>query len=203
MKALIVVDVQNDFCHGGALAVPEGDRIVPIINQMQTKFNLIVATQDWHPADHGSFAANHPGKNIGEVIELNGLMQILWPVHCVENTPGADFHPGLDRRRIAGIFHKGTDPGVDSYSGFFDNGHRKSTGLGEYLKEQGVDEIYVCGLTTDYCAKYSTLDALDLGFKTHLIEDACRGVNLTPGDVEKAIAEMKAKGVAVCTSGEI
>ena len=160
-------------------------------------FDLVVATQDWHPAGHGSFAANHPGKEIGEVIDLNGLPQILWPVHCVENTPGADFHRGLDRRRIARVFHKGTDPGIDSYSAFFDNAHRKSTGLGEYLKEQGVDDVYLCGLATDYCVKFTALDAVDLGFKTRVIEDACRGVNLKPGDVQRALNEMRAKGVEI------
>ncbi len=203
MKALIITDIQNDFCPGGALAVPEGDRIVPIVNRLQAGFDLIVATQDWHPADHGSFAANHPGRGIGEIIDLGGLPQILWPVHCVQNTPGADFHPDLDCSRIARLFHKGTDVDIDSYSSFFDNGHRKTTGLGEYLKEQGVDEVDICGLTTDYCVKFSALDAMDLGFKTYVIEDACRGVNLQSGDAEKAIAEMRAKGAMVCSSGTL
>jgi nicotinamidase/pyrazinamidase len=201
VKALIITDIQNDFCPGGALAIREGDEIVPFINQLQPRFDLVVATQDWHPRGHGSFAANHPGKKIGEVIDLNGLPQILWPVHCVENTPGADFHPGLDRRRIARVFHKGADPGIDSYSAFFDNGHRKATGLGEYLEERGVDEVYLCGLAIDYCVKFTALDAVALGFKTCVIEDACRGVNLQPGDVERAVGEMRAKGVEVCLSG--
>ena len=178
MKALIIVDVQNDFCPGGALPVPEGDRVVEVINRIQPGFDLVVATQDWHPADHGSFAANHPGRRPGEQIELAGLPQILWPVHCVQGTPGAELHAGLDRSRIARVFHKGTDPNVDSYSGFFDNGRRTSTGLGEYLKGQGVTEVYVCGLATDYCVKFTALDAVGLGFKTYLIEDACRGVEL-------------------------
>ena len=124
MKALIIVDVQNDFCPGGALPVPEGDRVVEVINRIQPEFDLVVATQDWHPADHGSFAANHPGRSPGEQIELAGLPQILWPVHCVQGTPGAELHPGLDRSRIARVFQKGADPNIDSYSGFFDNGHR-------------------------------------------------------------------------------
>jgi nicotinamidase/pyrazinamidase len=202
MKALIITDVQNDFCPGGALAIPDGDRIVPLVNALQGRFDLVVATQDWHPAEHGSFAANHPGKTVGQVIDLNGLPQILWPVHCVQNTPGADFHAALDRRRIASAFHKGSDPEIDSYSAFFDNGHRKSTGLGEYLKQQGVDTVYICGLATDYCVKFTALDAVSLGFKTHVIEDACRGVNLKTGDVERAIEEMRAKGVKVVSSGE-
>jgi nicotinamidase/pyrazinamidase len=200
MKALLIVDLQNDFCPGGALAVPEGDRIVPLVNQLQARFELVVATQDWHPADHGSFAANHPGKKAGEVIELNGLTQILWPVHCVERTPGADFHPALDRGRIARIFRKGTDPGIDSYSGFFDNGHRKATGLDEYLKGQGVEDVYICGLALDYCVKFSALDALDLGFNVYVFRDACRGVNLRPGDAHKAIEQMQAEGVTVLTT---
>jgi nicotinamidase/pyrazinamidase len=132
MRALILVDLQNDFVSGGALAVPDGDAVVPVANRVQSCFDLVVATQDWHPADHGSFAANHPGRRPGDVIELSGLAQILWPVHCVQHTPGAAFVPGLDMRRVARVFQKGTDPLIDSYSGFFDNGHRRSTGVGEY-----------------------------------------------------------------------
>ena len=158
MKALIVVDVQNDFVPGGALAVPEGDRVVPLCNALANSFDLVVATQDWHPADHGSFAANHPGRKVGEVIDLQGLQQILWPVHCVQNTPGAQFVHGLDTSRFARIFQKGTDPAIDSYSGFFDNGHRRSTGLGDYLRSNNVTDVYVCGLATDYCVKFTALD---------------------------------------------
>jgi len=197
MKALILVDLQNDFCPGGALPVPEGDQAVAAANRLQPGFDLVVATQDWHPADHGSFAANHPGKRVGEVIELDGLAQVLWPAHCVENTPGADFHPALDCTAIARVFRKGTDPNVDSYSGFFDNGHRKATGLGQFLTERGVSDVYVCGLATDYCVKHTALDAVELGFGTRLILEACRGVNLAPGDVERAVEAMRAKGVEV------
>jgi nicotinamidase/pyrazinamidase len=202
MKALILVDLQNDFCPGGALPVREGDRVVPVANELGRRFELVVATQDWHPADHGSFAANHEGKQPGDVVDLNGLEQILWPVHCVQETPGAGFHPDLDRTRLAEVFHKGTDAGIDSYSGFFDNGHRKATGLGDYLKEKGVTDVYVCGLATDYCVKSSALDAVGLGFRTFVIEDACRGVDLEPGDVEKAFAEMRDAGVRVLTARE-
>src|SRR5690348_16174351 len=166
MNALVLVDIQNDFVPGGTLAVPEGDRIVPICDRLQDCFDLVVATQDWHPRDHGSFAANHPGRKVGDVIDLNGLRQILWPVHCVQNTPGAAFVPGLDTQRVQRIFQKGTDPAIDSYSGFFDNGHRKATGLGEYLKERAVSDVYVAGLATDYCVKFTALDATQLGFKT-------------------------------------
>jgi nicotinamidase/pyrazinamidase len=200
MKTLILVDIQNDFIPGGTLPVPEGDQIVPLVNRLQDRFDLVVATQDWHPADHGSFAANHPGRKPGEVIDLHGLRQILWPVHCVQNTPGAAFVPGLETRRISRVFQKGTDPTIDSYSGFFDNGRRKATGLGDYLKEKGATDVYICGLATDYCVKFTALDARSLGFKTFLIEDASRGVNLKPGDVEAAVEEMRRAGVVVVNS---
>jgi nicotinamidase/pyrazinamidase len=197
MKALLVVDMQNDFVPGGALAVPGGDQILPSVNRLQSLFELVVATQDWHPANHGSFAANHPRKRPGDVVDLNGLSQILWPVHCVQGTPGAAFVPGLETSRIAQVFQKGTDPGTDSYSGFFDNAHRKSTGLGDYLKARRITEIFIAGLATDYCVRFTAFDGLALGFKTHVIADACRGVNLLPGDVDKALADMRTAGVFV------
>ena len=195
MRALILVDLQIDFLPLGALPVPEGDQVVPIANRLQPHFDIVVATQDWHPADHGSFAANHPWRKPGQVIDLNGLDQVLWPIHCVQGSFGADFAPELDQSGITAVFQKGTDPGIDSYSGFYDNGHRKSTGLAEWLKEQGVDTVYILGLAADYCVKFTALDAIREGFETYLIEDATRGVNLQPGDVEKAIAEMQAAGV--------
>lgn len=197
MNALIIVDMQNDFVEGGALAVPGGKELVPLVNRLQPHFDLVIATQDWHPANHGSFAANHPGRKTFELVELGGLPQTLWPVHCVQNTPGADFVPGLDRSRWAAVFQKGTDPEIDSYSGLFDNGKRRATGLGDFLKERGVDQVYVLGLATDYCVKFTALDTLALGFKTSLIEDASRGVDLQPGDVEKAINEMRQAGVTI------
>lgn len=203
MNALILVDMQNDFVPGGALAVPQGDHIVPVVHRLQPCFDLVVATQDWHPADHGSFAANHPGHQPGELIELNGLPQILWPTHCVQGTTGAEFVHGLDRAKWDRVFVKGTNPNIDSYSGFFDNGHRQSTGLGDYLRAKSVTGVYVAGLATDYCVKFTALDARELGFKTCLIEDACRGVNLQPGDVQKAIEAMRAGGVAVIAADEI
>ena len=196
MKALIIVDVQNDFCPGGALPVPEGDAVVPVINRVQPGYDLVVATQDWHPANHGSFAANHPGRAVGDQIVLAGLPQTLWPVHCVQNTPGAAFHPGLNLNRIARVFRKGTDQAIDSYSGFFDNGHRAATGLADFLRDRGVEEVHVCGLATDYCVKYTALDAVELGFRTALLADACRGVELHPGDVQRAIEEMQRRGVS-------
>jgi len=203
MKALILVDIQNDFLPSGALAVPDGDAVIPVANKLQAAFPLVVATQDWHPANHGSIATSHPGKNVFDQIELNGLPQTLWPVHCVQNTQGAELAAALNRERITKIFPKGTDEGIDSYSGLFDNGHRKSTGLGEWLKAQGVTEVFVCGLATDYCVKFTALDAAQVGFKTHLIEDASRGVNLRPDDVEHAVGEMKRAGVAVVQSAEL
>jgi nicotinamidase/pyrazinamidase len=202
-RTLIIIDVQIDFCPGGALPVAEGDRIVPLINRLQSCFDLVVATQDWHPADHGSFAANHPGGRVGEPIMLAGLPQVLWPVHCVPDTRGADFHPDLDRRRIGRVIRKGLDRDVDSYSGFFDNGHRRATALEEYLRAQGANVLYLCGLATDYCVKYTALDAVELGFPTLLIEDACRGVDLHPGDVARAIEQMRAAGVKVVRSEEV
>lgn len=203
MKALILVDLQIDFCPGGALEVKEGDRTIPIANALMDQFEVVVATQDWHPATHGSFAANHPWRKPGQVIDLNGLQQILWPIHCVQESFGAEFHPDLDLSKITKIFPKGTDPAIDSYSGFFDNGHRKATGLGDYLKAQKIEAVFVLGLATDYCVKFTALDALELGFKTMLVVDACRGVNLQEGDVEKAIEEMKQKGIRIIQSSEL
>jgi nicotinamidase/pyrazinamidase len=202
-RALILVDLQNDFLPGGALPVPEGDHVIPLANQLQERFELVVATQDWHPRNHASFAANHPSKQPGDVIELAGLRQILWPVHCVQGTRGAELVPGLKTDAIARIFQKGIDPLIDSYSGFYDNGHRRSTGLGEWLKEQGVEEVYVLGLATDYCVRFTALDARQIGFATWLIEDACRGVNLKAGDVDRAIAEMRQAGVAVVQAQDV
>ena len=203
MKALILVDLQNDFVPGGALPVLGGNEIIPVVNRLQSGFDLVVATQDWHPANHGSFAANHPGKKPGDIIMLNGLEQILWPVHCVQDTEGATFVKELDTSLIDRIFKKGTDPEIDSYSGFFDNGHKKDTGMGDYLNEKSVTDVYILGLATEYCVKYTALDASQLGFNTFLIVDACRGVNLDPGDVDNAIGEMGKAGVSVIQSGDI
>jgi nicotinamidase/pyrazinamidase len=203
MKALILVDIQNDFLPGGALAVPDGDQVIPVANALQPMFPVVVATQDWHPDDHGSFAASHSNKAVFEQIELNGLPQTLWPVHCVQHTVGAELAADLDQERIMKVFPKGTDVGVDSYSGLFDNGRRKSTGLGEWLKEQSVTDVFVCGLATDYCVKFTALDAAQMGFKTYLIEDASRGVNLQPDHVTNAIAEMERAGVIVTQSADL
>lgn len=203
MEALILVDLQNDFCPGGALAVPDGDAVVPLANRLMEKFDLVIATQDWHPADHGSFAPCHPGREAGEVVELNGRPQILWPAHCVQNTRGADFHPQLDLGRIRKIVHKGTDPRIDSYSTFFDNAHRRSTGLADYLKRHIVDRVYLAGLATDYCVKFSAMDARQLGLETFVIEDACRGIDLHAGDVAASLDEMRRAGAKLIRTDEI
>lgn len=199
-KALVLADIQNDFVPGGALAVREGDAVVPVANAIQPRFGLVVVTQDWHPKDHGSFASKHPGHSVGDVIELAGAPQVLWPDHCVQRSPGAEFHRDLDLSRVARVFRKGTDPEIDSYSGFFDNGHRKATGLGDYLREKGMSEVYVMGLATDYCVKWTVLDAISLGFRTFVIEDGCSGVELKPGDVASAVAEMERAGAEIIRS---
>lgn len=202
MEALIVVDIQNDFLPGGALAVPGGDEIIPAVNRLMEKFDLVVATQDWHPAGHGSFASAHPGKDPGDVIMLNGLEQILWPDHCVQGTYGAEFSPELNVQLIEKTIRKGTDPGIDSYSGFFDNGRKKDTGMDEYLRGRGVDTVYIAGLATDYCVKFTALDAAALGYRTQVIPEATRAVNLRPGDYDRALEEMKAAGVRLVPVGK-
>jgi len=203
MKALIIVDLQNDFLPGGALPVPHGDEVIPLANELQRQFRLVVATKDWHPPDHGSFAANHKGKRPGDRIILDGIEQILWPVHCVQNTRGAEFAPLFDTTRIAHIFHKGTERNIDSYSTFFDNAHRRHTGLAHYLEERSIKDIYLLGLALDYCVKYSALDARQLGLNTHVILDGCRGIELEHGDISRALEEMKRDGTAILKSSDL
>ncbi|KXX70134.1 bifunctional nicotinamidase/pyrazinamidase [Flammeovirga sp. SJP92] len=203
MRALLIVDVQNDFVAGGALEVPEGNQIIPTINKISSKFDLVVATKDWHPQEHLSFADNHEGKELGQIIDLNGLPQILWPIHCVQHSEGSEFVSSLDTTNIDAVYKKGTDISIDSYSAFFDNGKRKDTGLNDYLKNKGVTEVYITGLATDYCVKFTALDAISCGFKTFLIEDATKGVNLKPNDVQNAITDMKVSGIRVIHSEEV
>jgi nicotinamidase/pyrazinamidase len=203
MNALVIVDVQNDFLPGGALAVPDGDAVVPVANRVSPLFEPVVVTRDWHPPEHVSFAANHPGTKPGDVIEFAGIEQILWPTHCVQHTPGAELAATLDTGRVTREFQKGVDPDVDSYSAFFDNARRRSTGLGEFLREAGVRRVYLLGLATDYCVKFSALDAVDLGFDTFVIEDACRAVDLSPGDSARALDEMRQHGVTVVRSDHL
>ncbi len=199
-KALILVDLQNDFMPTGALPVPRGDELIPLANALQNYFGCIIATQDWHPKNHGSFATNHPGLRPGDTIELAGLSQTLWPVHCVQGTHGAEFVKTLATTHLSKVIQKGSDPQIDSYSGFFDNGRQKSTGLAVYLKDQQISDVYIMGLALDYCVKYTALDACQLGFKTYLIEDACRGVNLNSEDNGLAIAAMQAAGAHIIQS---
>ncbi|MDN3595803.1 bifunctional nicotinamidase/pyrazinamidase [Zunongwangia endophytica] len=200
MKALVLIDVQNDFMPGGALAVSDGDQIVPIINRLQDKFDLVIATQDWHPAGHASFASTHH-KKVYEVIDLNGIDQVMWPDHCIQGSDGAAFHEDLKLDKIEAIFRKGTDPEIDSYSGFYDNAHLKSTGLSGYLKEKDVTELYFVGLAGDFCVAFSIKDALNEGFKTFLVEDATRAIDAE--GFGKAKAEIEANGGKILNSDEV
>lgn len=202
IKALLIVDVQNDFCPGGTLAVRGGDDIVPIINNIRDLFPVVALTQDWHPPGHKSFASAHGG-TVGETVVLGGHPQILWPDHCVQGTFGAELKAGLRVAPEDGIIRKGTDLEVDSYSGFFDNRHLKDTGLNDYLRSRGVSSVYVAGIATDVCVKFTALDAVGLGYEVHVIRDACRGVELNPGDVDAAIAQMRDAGISIVESGEL
>lgn len=203
MKCLLVVDVQNDFIPGGALAVPAGDEVIAPINKLMDHFDCVVATQDFHPKGHVSFASAHEGHEIGEILEVNEVAQMLWPDHCVEDSFGAELHELLDSDKIDFIVYKGTDLDVDSYSAFFDNKQGNSTGLSERLKEMGVTEVFVTGLALDYCVKFSALDALSEGFDVTLVRDASRAVDVAPGDGDKAVEEMLEAGAKVTTSAEI
>ncbi len=197
--ALLIVDVQNDFCPGGNLAVPGGDEIIPWINDAidKNRYDLNIASQDWHPAGHGSFASSHDGKKPFEMGELGGQPQVMWPDHCVQNSYGAEFHPDLRISRIAYVQQKGTDHGVDSYSAFKDNAADKVTGLADYLRREGVTDLDVCGLATDYCVKFSALDAKTMipELRVRFISKASRGIS--PEGVAAAIQEMKDNGITI------
>ncbi|MEM8666014.1 MAG: bifunctional nicotinamidase/pyrazinamidase [Planctomycetota bacterium] len=197
MHCLLLIDLQNDFLPGGALAVPEGDQVIAFANQEMRHADYVVATQDWHPVNHGSFASQHTGVEIGEQFELDGLAQIAWPDHCIAGTEGAEFAEELDQARIDHVARKGTNPVIDSYSGFFDNGQRQATGLDNHLRSVGVQHLSVLGLATDYCVKFTVLDALQLDYPTRVLLAGCRGVNLQPSDVEDAIAEMRSAGAEI------
>lgn len=197
MHALILIDIQYDFLPDGALAVPEGDQVIEIANQEMQRADYVVATQDWHPANHGSFASQQEGVEIGERFQLDGLPQVAWPNHCIQGTRGAELATDLNLDRIDHIVQKGTYPTIDSYSGFFDNGHRQVTGLDDHLRSVGVRHLSVMGLATDYCVKFSVLDALQLEYPTRVLLDGCRGINLFPNDVDDAIAEMRAAGAEI------
>ena len=193
MTALLLIDFQLDFLTGGSLAVPEGEAILPLLNDLQPRFDLVVATQDWHPAGHRSFASTHAGRAAFEDITWRGLPQRLWPDHCVQGTPGAALHPGLNLDRVEAIFRKGTDPELDSYSAFFDNGHRRATGLSAYLRARGITEVFVVGLASDYCVYFTAQDARSEGFAVTVIEDATRGI--APESIAAARADLLARGV--------
>ena len=197
MKALLLVDIQNDFLPGGALAVAEGDAVLEPANRLIEAFDVVVATQDWHPADHCSFADNHSGHSLYDTIVVNDLEQTLWPVHCVQGTPGADFSSKLMIDKADAVIRKGTGASIDSYSGFFDNGHQRSTGLAGYLRERGISDVFVCGLATDFCVKFTALDSVESGFHTHLVAEACRGVELSTGNVQRAVDQMRSNGVRI------
>lgn len=203
MDALVLVDVQNDFMPFGALPVPSGDEVVDVANALAARFGLVVATQDWHPAGHASFASSHEHRSPGEMVELAGVPQVLWPDHCVQNSPGASFHSGLDVAAIDLVVRKGADPGIDSYSGFFDNGHLRDTGLSAALRARGIDSVTLVGLATDYCVKYTALDAVALGFAVTVVEDGVRAVNLAEGDGAAALDEMRRAGCRVLSVGEL
>jgi len=203
VEALVLVDIQNDFMPFGALPVEDGDAVVPVANELAARFEVVAATQDWHPADHGSFASNHPGSEPGEAIELGGVEQVLWPDHCVQGTPGASFHSALDVGPISYVVRKGVDPAVDSYSGFFDNDRRTKTGLDMLLNGLWVTRVVLAGLATDYCVKHTALDGVRLGFDVAVVVDGCRAVDMKPGDGDLALAEMAEAGCQVIRSQEL
>ncbi|WP_312408427.1 bifunctional nicotinamidase/pyrazinamidase [Rhizobium sp.] len=202
MKALLLIDMQNGFCPGGNLAVPDGDSVIPVANRLISDggYDVVVASQDWHPANHGSFASQHPGKKPFEMGELSGQPQVMWPDHCVQGTPDAEFHPDLELSEIDYIQQKGENPAVDSYSAFRDNDHAALTGLAGYLKAQQITELDICGLATDYCVKFSALDARDMlpNVNVRFISDASRGID--PQGIKDAISEMRERGVDIVTS---
>jgi nicotinamidase/pyrazinamidase len=201
MKVLVLVDIQNDFLPGGALPVPEGDLIIPVVNRLQPYFDLVVATQDWHPPGHKSFAGSHAGKKPFEIIDLHGLQQKLWPDHCVQGTAGADFPRQLAMNKAEVIFRKGTNPEIDSYSAFYDNGHRKSTGLADYLRGKNAEQVYLTGLAGDICVYFTGMDSLDEGFETVIMEDATR--SLSRDNFQKNMQAFTAKGGKVVQSDSI
>ncbi len=201
--ALIIVDIQNDFCPGGALEVPAGDKIIPTVNRIAPMFRHVVATRDWHPEGHISFASRHPGHEPFEVITVGDLDQILWPDHCVKASEGAAFHPDLDLEPVGLVLHKGRSKELDSYSGFFENDHQTPTGLHYFLNGFGVDTVYVCGLAMDVCVRYTALDARKLDYRVHLITDATKAVDQPEGTKAEAEEEMKSAGIRLVSSREI
>jgi nicotinamidase/pyrazinamidase len=202
-SALLVVDVQNDFCPGGALEVKGGDEVIPVINALEPLFPGVVATQDWHPPGHVSFASAHRGKEIYDSVDVDGIRQVLWPDHCVQGSVGADFHPALDRRYFTLILRKGFTPELDSYSAFFENDRKTPTGLAFFLRGLGYERVYLCGLATEYCVLYSAMDALALGFRVFLVEDAVRGVDIPAGSARTALVTVRTGGATILGSREL
>jgi nicotinamidase/pyrazinamidase len=202
-RALIIIDVQNDFCPGGSLAVPGGDEIIGTINKLSGKFERIIATQDWHPHNHISFAFNHAGKKDFDVIDYEGIKQVLWPRHCVSGTKGAEFHPSLDIKNVNLIIRKGGNPWIDSYSAFRENDKKTITGLQGYLKSLEIKENYLCGLALDYCVFYSAMDSRELGFETSVIIDATKGIDSPIGSIDKTLEEMRKKGIKIINSDKL
>ena len=202
MRALLIIDVQNDFCPGGALAVPDGDKIIPVINALIPNFDHVMLTQDWHPAGHNSFASSHQGKDPYETIQMPYGDQVLWPDHCVQGTKGAEFHHKLNTTPAEVIIRKGYRREIDSYSAFFENDQETVTGLSGYLKNRNISELFVAGLATDFCVKWSVLDGIKEGFKIYLISDAVRGIDID-GSVDAAWDEMKTAGVNVINSSDL
>lgn len=203
MRALILVDLQYDFFAGGACEIQCGDETIPIANRILPHFSIVAATQAWHPRDHRSFAANHVGKQPFQTVDVQGKSHMLWPVHCVQGSRGADLHSTLDQTRISGIFRTGTDPSIDGYSGFYDEDKRKDTGLGDWLSSRWIKQVYIMGLATDRCIKFTALDARALGFDVWVIEDGCRALDRNAGDGDRALAEMRGSGCAIVESGSI
>ena len=198
-SALVLVDLQNDFMPGGALAVAHGDEVIPAANAMMEKFRLTLATKDWHPPGHCSFASSHQGTKPFDRMIWNGLDQTLWPDHCVQNTPGSAFHKGLNTSKIAEEFHKGSDINIESYCAFYDLGNSRSTGLCEYLREHRIQNVYIGGLATDYCVLYTALASCELNFHTFIIRELCRPINIVPADEENAYEKMKQAGARILT----
>lgn len=200
-KGLLLIDLQNDFFTGGALAVPGAEAILPTVQALLNRpFDTVIATKDWHPANHVSFASNHPGRSPGDTLLVNGVVQHLWPRHCVAGSRGAEFAPGWDSTKVQHVIYKGTDPKIDSYSAFYDNQQLHQTELADLLAQLKIQELYVAGLATDYCVQYSVLDALSLGIATTVVVPGCRGVDLTPGDVQRSLETMRSSGAQLVLS---
>lgn len=202
MKALLIVDLQNDFCEGGALEVPGGSEIVPAVNNLLEAFDAVIQTQDWHPEGHSSFASSHHGKEPYDTVEMDYGTQVLWPDHCVQGSAGAEFHPDLVTQKSQVIIRKGFRTSIDSYSTFYENDHKTKTGLAGYLNARGITDLYTVGLAADFCVKWSVLDGIKEGFTMHIVKDAVKGIDLD-GSLDQAWKEMKKAGVNIVSSEEI